>query len=83
MACMTSGFAGVFFEMMLKSGGGNTSVWIRNVQLGELYCMNLHIVPIESVHQGLVWIHWMEDLWFYLSCCLEMLVVRKRRMESL
>ncbi|EYC16517.1 hypothetical protein Y032_0033g2701 [Ancylostoma ceylanicum] len=30
--CVTAGFAGVYFEMMLK-GGGNTPFWIRNLQM--------------------------------------------------
>lgn len=34
MATMTSGFAGVYFENILKTG--TTSVWIRNIQLGSL-----------------------------------------------
>lgn len=29
---LTSGFAGVYFEKILKTGP--TSVWIRNIQLG-------------------------------------------------
>lgn len=32
MACTTSGFAGVYFEKILK--GTNCSVWMRNIQLG-------------------------------------------------
>ena len=32
MATITSGFAGVYFEKILKTGP--TSVWIRNIQLG-------------------------------------------------
>jgi len=34
MSAMTSGFAGVYFEKILKTGP--TSVWVRNIQLGKL-----------------------------------------------
>nr|CAD2138158.1 unnamed protein product [Meloidogyne enterolobii] len=32
-ACITSSFAGVYFEKMLKDGSSNTSFWIRNLQM--------------------------------------------------
>lgn len=33
-ACLSSGFSGVYFEKILK--GTNTSLWMRNLQLGIL-----------------------------------------------
>jgi solute carrier family 35 (UDP-sugar transporter), member A1/2/3 len=39
-ACMTSGFAGVYFEMVLKSS--KASIWLRNVQLSLIgLCVGL------------------------------------------
>jgi len=32
VACICSGFAGVYFERVLK-GGQNTTIWVRNIQL--------------------------------------------------
>ena len=33
IACILSGLAGVYFEKILKEASGNTSLWVRNVQL--------------------------------------------------
>eukprot|EP01035_Chromulina_nebulosa_P019607 gene19607-25514_t len=34
LSCLTSGFAGVYFEMVLKSS--KASIWIRNIQLAAI-----------------------------------------------
>lgn len=41
MSAMTSGFAGVYFERILKTGP--TSVWVRNIQLGKEVCFSFEI----------------------------------------
>lgn len=60
IACITSGFAGVYFEKVLKSS--KSSVWILNIQLSmmsfsfctvrSLLCdalLSLHIAPLFSI----------------------------------
>jgi drug/metabolite transporter (DMT)-like permease len=46
MGCMTSGFAGVYFEMVLKST--QASIWLRNIQLSLIgIVMSLVILSIS------------------------------------
>ena len=46
-AAITSGFAGVYFERILKKGGHTVSIWVRNVQLSGF-----------SMVCGLAMMHW-------------------------
>ena len=39
-ACVSSGFAGVYFEKILKTS--NVTLWMRNLQLGALSVMVSH-----------------------------------------
>jgi len=45
MATMTSGFGGVYFEKILKTGP--TSVWLKNIQLGK---QNLHTIFVSNIN---------------------------------
>lgn len=40
MACVSSGFAGVYFEKILKET--SQSLWLRNIQLGEWLYLHLY-----------------------------------------
>lgn len=62
LACFTSGFAGVYFEKILK--GSKTSVWIRNIQLASLgtvisllgaYWTDWHAIRKNGLFQGYNW----------------------------
>lgn len=46
-ACMCSGFAGVYFEKILKGSGGKATLWERNIQMG--------IVSVLLAGAGLVY----------------------------
>lgn len=39
MACTCSGFAGVYFEKILKSTASKASIWERNIQMGSISCV--------------------------------------------
>jgi len=66
MATLTSGFAGVYFEKILKTGP--TSVWLRNIQLAMfgtifglmiVYCFDFKAVMAKGFFQGYSPIVWM------------------------
>lgn len=40
VACLCSGFAGVYFEKVLKQSSANTSIWVRNIQL-SVGCLSI------------------------------------------
>ena len=63
-SCLTSGFAGVYFEKVLKSGGGRISLWLRNVHLAMIgVCLS--IVSEKHMNMWLTFIlhglslHWL------------------------
>lgn len=58
LACLTSGLAGVYFELILKTGsGGNSDLWVRNTQL-SLFSLIPALVPILFTGHtaGMSWI---------------------------
>jgi solute carrier family 35 (UDP-sugar transporter), member A1/2/3 len=42
IACLCSGFAGVYFEKVLKQSSTHTSIWVRNIQL-SVGCLGIAI----------------------------------------
>ena len=51
IACMSSGFTGVYIEMLLKQS--DTSVWIRNIQLcmfTVVMKLSIHCTAVCSFH---------------------------------
>lgn len=64
-ACFSSGFAGIYFEKLLK--GSPQSVWIRNIQLGifgvlfgltSVYLYDMQLVLKDGFFQGYNYITW-------------------------
>ena len=52
VSCLSSGFAGVYFEKMLK--GSDASVWLRNVQLGMFGSMTAIIGMLVTDGSGVL-----------------------------
>lgn len=69
ISCLSSGFAGVYFEMMLK--GSNASVWLRNVQLGMFGSMTaiagVLIKDGAQIYQEGVFVGYSALVWFVIS----------------
>ncbi len=69
VSCLSSGFAGVYFEMMLK--GSDASVWLRNVQLGMFgsitALLGMIIKDGGRIQQEGVFVGYSALVWFVIS----------------
>jgi UDP-sugar transporter A1/2/3 len=68
-ACLTSGLAGVYFEFILKGGGGGgpaPDLWIRNTQL-SLFSLVPALVPILVSPAGAAGTSWFERVFATFS----------------
>lgn len=69
VSCLSSGFAGVYFEMMLK--GSDVSVWLRNVQLGMFgsitALLGMMIKDGSRIQQEGVFVGYSALVWFVIS----------------
>lgn len=62
-ACVTSGIAGVYFEFILKGGGGGPApdLWIRNTQL-SIFSLVPAMIPIIVFPAGPEGTRWLEKV---------------------
>ena len=69
VSCLSSGFAGVYFEMMLK--GANASVWLRNVQLGMFGSLTavagMLIKDLPRLQEEGIFVGYSALVWFVIS----------------
>ncbi|KRZ60977.1 UDP-N-acetylglucosamine transporter [Trichinella nativa] len=72
IACFTSGFSGVYLELILKTT--NTSLWMRNFQLGTVFIMQKLTVVENCILFAQLYSAFSLDLVLYLSTiCLQFL----------
>ncbi|KRY30448.1 UDP-N-acetylglucosamine transporter [Trichinella spiralis] len=72
IACFTSGFSGVYLELILKTT--NTSLWMRNFQLGTVFIMQKLTVVENCILFAQLYLAFSLDLVLYLSTiCLQLL----------
>lgn len=72
IACCLSGFAGIYFEKILK-GSAPVSLWMRNIQMGVfavpasflgVFVQDGKFVMENGLMYGFDWVVWLTVLWY-------------------
>ncbi|VDM56629.1 unnamed protein product [Angiostrongylus costaricensis] len=75
IACCLSGFAGIYFEKILK-GSAPVSLWMRNVQMcvfaipssfAAVIWQDGNVVAREGLLYGFDWVVWLTVLWYCIG----------------